>query len=456
MIVKPTLILLFSLLCLQSFATKIEGKLTGFANQKLVLLQMQGIGFKTDVKECLVETNGNFSFELTVPSDEIVLIADENQRFYIRLMVSPETPKIVVDGFINEKGQFGYQIKEGELAQFYISATETKSLLLRQREALWKLGTVFPQNSTQGQWAYNEWQNNSRQLDSLMARIKTSKSDLLSYYFSLEDIVMAQNNPQGTVALANAFLKIEFSDSRLFKTGLLRPLIDQQIKLLDALLTTQGKAVTDSMYHKTIDHIVSGLSRGDEKQTPSVLNYLMNGFTNDKKTEYITYLSEKSLKTVSCSFENDKDLEVKLKQNALLKVGTKMADMDLSEQNKKIKKLSDINAKHIITLYWSSECAHCQDELPKLKRLYPLLKEQGVELVTISMDTKWESYEAASKDFPWISLCDLKSVGSPLVKDYYITGTPTLFMMDKNLVLEYKNQVNVADALAAVFGIQTY
>ena len=449
---KHIIFVLGLLSSVQSYGITINGHISGLANQSLYLLRLEGLSFSANMVEAVSDAQGYFSFDIGLTSDEVVAVTNKNRDFFVQIMVSANESDVRINGEVDNKGQVRYAVKEGSLGYQFQSIVQTRSLIFRQREALNYMVSLYPPNSRQDIWLREEWANTHKSLDSIQQVIKNIKSDLVHYYFEIDAKMMSQRQPEATVAAMKPFFDIDFADSRLFKSGQIRPLIDQQIKLLAALGTAKGIAVQDEMTHKMIDHIVNGLSKGDERNTPSVLSYLINGFTNDNRADYTAYLSEKSLSLVSCAL-NDKDLEMKLKQNGLLKVGSQMSDIDFSTVKAPIKKLSDIKAEHIVLLFWSSECSHCQEELPKFKRLYPLLKAKGIELIAISMDDNKAHYEEAIKDLVWINVCDFKSINSPLVKDYYITSTPSVFMVNKDLKLEYKNQKNVADALAALFGI---
>jgi len=54
-----------------------------------------------------------------------------------------------------------------------------------------------------------------------------------------------------------------------------------------------------------------------------------------------------------------------------------------------------------------------------------------VEVVFVSLDENKETYNDFAKDFPFISTCDFKKWEGQIVKDYYVFGTPTLFLLDE-------------------------
>ena len=58
-----------------------------------------------------------------------------------------------------------------------------------------------------------------------------------------------------------------------------------------------------------------------------------------------------------------------------------------------------------------------------------------------------EVYKSFVKEFPFISVCDYKKWDSPIVNDYYVFGTPTMFLLDnKREILLRPNSVNQVDA----------
>jgi len=52
-----------------------------------------------------------------------------------------------------------------------------------------------------------------------------------------------------------------------------------------------------------------------------------------------------------------------------------------------------------------------------------------------------------TKEFAFISTCDFKKWGDQIVKDYYVFGTPTMFLLDeKRKILLRPNSVKQMDA----------
>jgi thiol-disulfide isomerase/thioredoxin len=82
-------------------------------------------------------------------------------------------------------------------------------------------------------------------------------------------------------------------------------------------------------------------------------------------------------------------------------------------------------------VFGSSWCPKCKEELPTIAKLYNNWKANGVEVVFVSLDDKKEEFERFAKDFPFISVCDFKKWGSPIANDYYVFGTPTIYLLNQ-------------------------
>ena len=110
-------------------------------------------------------------------------------------------------------------------------------------------------------------------------------------------------------------------------------------------------------------------------------------------------------------------------------------------------KLSDLTSKYTLVVFGASWCPTCAEEIPEIAKHYKKWRENDVEVVFVSLDEEQEAYKSFVNDFPFISTCDYKKWDSPIVNDYYVFGTPTMFLLDnKREILLRPNSVNQVDA----------
>ena len=100
-----------------------------------------------------------------------------------------------------------------------------------------------------------------------------------------------------------------------------------------------------------------------------------------------------------------------------------------------------------MVVFGASWCPKCAEELPKISENYSKWKSQGLEVIYISLDTDQPAFEKSVFSYPFITYCDFKKWESQVVKDYYVFGTPTMYLLDeKREILLRPNSANQMDA----------
>lgn len=79
------------------------------------------------------------------------------------------------------------------------------------------------------------------------------------------------------------------------------------------------------------------------------------------------------------------------KDNTIYKVGDQAPEFELQQVNQyneleKVK-LSDYKGKGVMLNFWATFCKPCEEEMPFMQELYPFYKEQGIEIIAVSLDS---------------------------------------------------------------------
>jgi peroxiredoxin len=120
-----------------------------------------------------------------------------------------------------------------------------------------------------------------------------------------------------------------------------------------------------------------------------------------------------------------------------IKVGSKAADFKVSSSDGKNQKLSKITSPIKLVVFYSIYCPHCTEMMPKLLDVYHSYKDRGFEIIAISIDEEadvWRKYISDNK-FTWINAIEYDNGNSKILPEYNITGTPELFLIDRNLTI---------------------
>ena len=70
--------------------------------------------------------------------------------------------------------------------------------------------------------------------------------------------------------------------------------------------------------------------------------------------------------------------------------------------------------------------------MPFVKEYYRNFKENGGEIVSISLDFDDAAFKEATKDFEWVNYTELMHWDTQGIVEFGVTSTPTLFLLDKD------------------------
>jgi thiol-disulfide isomerase/thioredoxin len=123
-----------------------------------------------------------------------------------------------------------------------------------------------------------------------------------------------------------------------------------------------------------------------------------------------------------------------IKQNTKIRTEKSFEDFSMKTPDGEIFQLSSLKGKKAVILdFWARDCAPCRAAHPGLIELYKKYKSRGLEIVSISLDSKRDAWlDAIAKDRidSWINVSELKGFETSLVKDYFLSYIPFHFLLD--------------------------
>ena len=432
----------------------IAGTFPGIANQQIKLLGFNG--FDTYVIDS-IQANEKGEFKLFYDVSDYgmgYLSTQDNKPFFIVLsgetiilkgetFALPETIKIL-EG--TENLLFGKYATEHPRRAQALSAWG-------YLEKIYAKDSLFAVQAVPKQAIAKEKQRIKTEDSLFLASLP--KNSYVSYYLPLRKLVssvsaIAQYRTKEIPAAIASFRNIDYTDPRLQKSGLLSDVIESHFWLIE----NSGGSL-DSGYiemNKSIDILVENLLQ-DEQKLNEISEYLFKFLEKRSLFKSSEYLALKLLNEQGCTL--NKDFAARLESYRVMKKGNIAPDFDFEkdifapgyEMTKLPKRLSDLKSKYTVVVFGASWCPHCPPELSKISGLYKKWKEQGIEVVFVSLDEDEKLFKSFVSVFPFISICDYQKWKSPIVKSYHAFASPTIYLLnDKREILLRPNSVSQLDS----------
>lgn len=119
-------------------------------------------------------------------------------------------------------------------------------------------------------------------------------------------------------------------------------------------------------------------------------------------------------------------------------IGKLAPTFELADINGKKTDLSDYKGKVVLINFWATWCGPCKAEMPSLNKLFLSLKNDGLIVLAIAVDSSEEPVKSFLKN---------KTVDFPVLMDkeqdvyfdlYAVLGLPTSFLIDRDGIIREK------------------
>ena len=263
---------------------------------------------------------------------------------------------------------------------------------------------------------------------------------LIIFLFSLVVLkTTAQNiflntSPKEIQSSKNPFLNINYSNSQIYSSGLIYDIIEKQF------WSIQKSGLDEVAKFKelaaSVDIILDSVKK-NEKLYNDLAKYLFQYFEKYSLFNASEYIALKALSQKEVALNSA--LVNKLESYRKMKVGNRAPNFELVGDVlkngvvvKNTVSLADINAKYKLIIFGGSWCSQCRSEMIQLLPRYKNWKAKGIEVVFISLDTDKKEFENFTAPFPFYSACDYKKWDTQAAKHYYVSSSPTIFLLDSD------------------------
>ena len=450
---KKIIITLIHLLIITSVWSQntVTGTFTDLTNQQIKLIGYSG--FKTyAIGSTQANEKGEFSLSFDKEDFGMAYLLSQNNKSFVVILAENENLQLSGINFEVTDSIKIIQGKQNQLFDQYANEHPRREQCLSAWDYLtkiYKLDTLFSTHNTPKQAIATEKKRIKAEDSLFLAALP--EGSYVNYYLPLRKLVssvstIAQYRTEEIPATFAAFRNMDYTDPRLYKSGLLKDVIESHFWLIE----NSGRSL-DSVYIEmqiSIDRMLENLMT-DEQKLNEITEHLFKFLEQRSLFTASEYLAIKLLNEKSCTINND--FAAQLESYRAMKKGKIAPEIifpkDVSApryaNGTKPKKLSDINSTYKVVVFGASWCPQCPNELQEINNNYAVWKQQGVEVVFVSLDEDKQTFTNFINPFSFISICDYKKWESKAVKDYHVFATPTIYLLNnKHEILLKPNSVS--------------
>lgn len=418
----------------------LSGTIHDYANENLILNRIQGDRQLT-IDSLKTDANGAFNFAL--PADLLpgMLLLRTAQGQSIKLIYNYQDIRFVSGGFGDEDVVEFIESPENELWYDYIFH---RNFTEYQQELLKPLLVQYPRDTDFYIQIKNEFNRLQRVFfEETDALISEKPHSLVARYIRADRKPAIDLNmtfvEQRQALKRDFFDAVDFEDEALLRSDILGP------KFIDFLgmHQQQGMNMTETQlsFMQAVDRILLESSVNADIYSFAV-QFLVEGFSQMGLSLVTDYISSLPHLNPGCMEpETIEKLEKAIAPYRKTVAGARAPNIQHADIEGHAFELDKLSSNRTLLVFWSTSCPYCIDLLPQLKEY--MRKNPDTELLSMVLSDDRAALDELirSKQLDWIHIQLSGGWDHPVVEDYLIYATPTMFLLDeeKNILLKPVN-----------------
>ncbi len=144
----------------------------------------------------------------------------------------------------------------------------------------------------------------------------------------------------------------------------------------------------------------------------------------------------------ACNFQPEGAVESKATPEPEVKLATAKNFTLIDGANASFS-LSDYKGKAVVVIFWATWCPYCAKVMPGLEKYYQRYKTKGLEIIAVNiMEDGDPVAHMKSKGFSY----RLGLEGDRVAEQWQVTGTPTLFFINRAGEILAQNQISAPNS----------
>lgn len=247
--------------------------------------------------------------------------------------------------------------------------------------------------------------------------------------------------------------------STYFKyTDLTDPLYSRTPALHEAFrtyaMTMTKLGFTQEKLEEHLSHWLEAVPDSSPARSTALLGIVF-GLRNQNEDAFSKFVQRYLDKFADQNPQLTQQLEAELKSIQAQLIGAQAPEIALPNVEGDTIRLSDLKGKVVLIDFWASWCGPCRRENPRVVALYNKYKDQGFEILGVSLDREANSWKRAIEDdgLTWVHVSDLKYFRSVAAQTYGVDAIPYTVLVDEEgkILAKRLRGEQLAEKLAAIF-----
>lgn len=431
--IKYLVAIIFLLLSLSGTAQQnsISGTISGLENEKLYLMQLMGENRRI-IDTAQTDNTGAFTFVANENMEPGMYVVIKGQGQAVELIYNNENIQFTTSGFAAEDG---IQIISSIENLIYYDYLGIKGMNMYKLDVLGALIANYPPNDKFYQDALNQYNLLQNQLNNRIDElIDNNPLTLASKYLKADRPTFVDptltNDEQNIFLKQHFFDRIDFSDTMLIRSTFLTSKVVGYLSLFQNNANSQ-KELEDNML-MGVDSVLS-LAQADQQVYEFLVEFLIRGFESIGFERGLEHIAAASTLDQFCeNTERKLKLENKLELIKKLAIGQPAPNFITTDIVGNYFELNKVEAKRTLLVFWASWCPHCDEIMPVINSFYKGNNE--LKVISISIDESKEELmnSIEESDYNWTYIAELQGWNGPIIEEYGIVATPSIFVLDEN------------------------
>jgi thiol-disulfide isomerase/thioredoxin len=434
---KHLFLILLTCIGLAANGQTLTGNFAQLANQTITLEGSNGLTTYT-IGSTKADEKGNFTLSYSGEDYGIAFLSGEDKKPFVVIL---EQEGVKLEGQVLTDAS-SIRILEGKENRWFEQYTQEQG---KREQALSAWG--YLQNLYQSDPYFTKQQAPNQAIQTELLRIQKEDEAFIGslppdsfvrWFLPIRKLVssvgaVAQYRTAELPQTIAAFRGMDYADPRLAKSGLFRDVFESQFWLLE----NSGGSLEEN-YKKmevSLDAILTSLEK-DELRYNEVVAYVVELLERRSLIQAAEYLALKVLQQKKVALQPR--LARQLEGYRAMKVGALVPEIqfvgDILLQGKPVAyptRLTEVTAPYRLVIVGASWCPACSEAMAELIPLYEKWNGHGLEAIFVSLDTDPKAFQAYSEGMPFIAFSDYKKWDTQVVQDYYVSSSPSFYLIDK-------------------------